>query len=125
MCWYDAARFLFGRRLLGWVFSYMSFTLPVNRLLETPKIVAFYHPRPSYPVHILLVPKKSIASLSELQESDMDFMNDLFSCVQSLVMALDLEQEGYRLIVNGGKYQEIPQLHFHLISGGEMETINK
>ena len=90
--------------------------LPVRRLKETDTLVAFHNPKPSYPVHILLVPKRAVANLSELSEEDGDFFVDLYKCVQSLVLKYNLEQSGYRLIVNGGAYQEFPQLHFHLIS---------
>ena len=41
--------------------------------------------------------------------------------VQSLVAELDVEGPGYRLIVNGGGYQGVPQLHFHLVSGAPPE----
>ena len=95
----------------------MSFAIPVQRLRETARLMAFHHPRPSYPVHILLVPKKAIADLAALTAADADFMLDLFSTVQSLVVEFQLEKAGYRLITNGGPYQALPQLHFHLISG--------
>ena len=93
----------------------MSFALPVERLRETSTLLAFEHPRPAYKVHILLVPKQPIASLSELDPArDADFLADLFSSVQELVEKLGLGS--YRLIVNGGKYQNFPFLHFHLVS---------
>lgn len=80
--------------------------------------MAFHHPRPSYPVHILLVPKRPLASLTDLSPADTDFLADLFSTVQSLIAEFNLEG-GYRLIANGGRYQDIPHLHFHLVSGEE------
>lgn len=95
----------------------MSFIIPVERLRETRSLIAFYHPKPGYPIHILLVPKKAIGALTALTDGDQEFIGDLFSTVQSLVSELNLEQAGYRLIVNGGKYQEVAQLHFHLVSG--------
>ena len=104
------------RHLVGWVFATMSFALPVHRLRETRTLIAFYHPRPIYPVHVLLVPKKALPSLAEISPEDQEFLVDLFECVQSLVAELNLEPYGYRLIANGGKYQDIPQLHFHLVS---------
>jgi histidine triad (HIT) family protein len=113
------ARSPIGRRLTGWVFAYMSFAIPVKRLRETATLMAFHHPRPSYPVHILLVPKRPLPSLTDLSLNDRDFMTDLFSTAQSLIDEFNLETEGYRLITNGGPYQDIPHLHFHLISGGE------
>ena len=95
----------------------MSFALPVERLRETSTLLAFYHPHPSYPLHILLVPKKPIATLGELDPAtDTDFLADLYSTAQSLVEQFQLTQSGYRLILNGGKYQDFPYLHFHLIS---------
>ena len=92
----------------------MSFALPVKRLRETETLIAFYHPRPSYPFHVLLLPRKAVASLKELDPSDAVFLSDLYSTVQNLVNEFQLS--AYRLIVNGGEYQDFPQLHFHLIS---------
>lgn len=94
----------------------MSFAIPVQRLRETKSLIAFHHPKPSYPVHILLVPKKAIGSLTDLTPTDTDFVMDLLSTVQGLVAQFNLQKAGYRLVVNGGKYQDVAQLHFHLIS---------
>jgi len=102
------------RRLIGWIFEHMSFAIPVQRLRETETLFAFHHPKPSYPFHVLLVPKKSISSLKELDTKDIAFLSDLYSTVQGLVDEFHLS--AYRLIVNGGEYQDFPQLHFHLIS---------
>ncbi len=102
---------------LHFLFTHMSFTLPVHRLRETGTLLAFHHPQPAYPLHILLVPRRVIASLAELDPVlDAPFLADLFATVQSLVVEFKLEQSGYRLIVNGGEYQDFPYLHFHLIS---------
>ncbi len=108
---------------MGWFFAHMSFLLPADRLRETASLVAFPHPRPAYPVHILIVPKRSIPNLMAWQTADSDFLRDLIPTVQSLVTELNLEAAGYRLIANGGSYQDIPQLHFHLVSGPEETTI--
>ena len=96
----------------------MSDSLPVEYLRKTDTLVAFRHPRPSYPVHILLVPKRAIARLEDITPADADFLSDLYACVQSLVEELELSAPGYRLVVNGGSAQDVPQLHFHLISEG-------
>jgi len=106
-----------SRHVLELLFSRMSFALPVQRLRETPNLLAFYHPQPAYPVHILLVPRRAIASLMELDPAqDAAFLADLFTAVQSLVAEFHLEQAGYRLIANGGEFQDFPYLHFHLVS---------
>jgi histidine triad (HIT) family protein len=113
------ARSPLGPFLAGWLFNNMSFALPVKRLRETEHLIAFEHPQPMYPVHILLVPRRTIASLVELEARDAPFLLDLFLTVKDLVDALGLEPSGYRLIANGGRYQEFPYLHFHLVSGVE------
>ena len=101
--------------IIGWIFAYMSFAIPVKRLRETKTLMAFDHPKPSYSFHVLIIPKKAFKSLKELDASDTEFLTDLYATVQSLVDEFKLP--AYRLIVNGGEYQDFPQLHFHLISG--------
>lgn len=107
-----------GAHFLAWMMATLPFALPVDRLSETSTLLAFRHPTPAYPVHVLLVPKKPIATLTGLDPvADSDFLIDLYATVQKLVKQLGLAEDGYRLIVNGGKYQDFPYLHFHLISG--------
>ena len=100
----------------------MSFAIPVKRLRETETLMAFHHPKPSYPFHVLLVPKKAVTSLKELDAKDSAFLVDLYSTVQNLVDEFNLS--AYRLIVNGGEYQDFPHLHFHLVSDVEGRTSN-
>ena len=92
----------------------MSFAIPAKRLRETDTLLAFYHPKPSYPFHVVLVPKETVPSLMELDPAQPEFLSELYSTVQSLVTEFQLP--AYRLIVNGGEYQDFPHLHFHLIS---------
>ena len=105
------------RAFIGWIFAHMSFAIPVKRLRETDTLMAFRHPKPAYPFHVLIVPKKAVASLAELDPADTVFLTDLHSTVQSLVDEFTLP--AYRLIVNGGEFQDFPQLHFHLIADVE------
>jgi histidine triad (HIT) family protein len=104
------------RRLLSWFITHMSFAFPAHRLLDTETLLAFHHPQPSYPLHILLVPKKPLQSLMDIAPNDKQFLIDLIESVKILVMQFDLERRGYRLITNGGPNQDFPYLHFHLVS---------
>ncbi len=99
---------------IGWIFAHMSFAIPLKRLRETDTLMVFHHPKPSYPFHVLLVPKKAVASLKEFDLKDSAFLIDLYATVQNLVEEFHLS--AYRLILNGGEFQDFPQLHFHLIS---------
>ena len=93
----------------------MSWLIPVERLYETDSLMAFHHPVPVDRIHVLIVPKRRYATLLELAPDDHTFQRDLFETVQKLVHDFDLTQTGYRLLCNGGEFQDVPHLHFHLI----------
>ena len=109
-----------GEFLLGLLFSSFSFAIPVSKLRNTETLIAFFHPQPSYPTHILLVPKRNYRSLIDVSPDDVELMKDLIDVVSNLVEEFDLETAGYRLIVNGGEAQDVKLLHFHLISDGSI-----
>jgi histidine triad (HIT) family protein len=102
-----------GRSLIAWMIAHMSFAIPAKHLRETDTLLAFYHPKPAYPFHVVILPKKDIRSFEELEPTD-PFLAELVATVQSLMEEYHLD--GYRVIVNAGDYQEFPHLHFHLIS---------
>jgi len=115
MFFFRFARSRFGSNLIPWFFAHLSFLLPVKREIESDNFVAFHHPWPSYPVHLLLVPKKPIAGINELGEEDNGVLLEIMKTAQNLVEKSEPKGTGYRLVLNAGAYQEVPQLHFHLI----------
>jgi histidine triad (HIT) family protein len=110
------------KSILRWVMTHASFALPVERVRETETLLAFYHPRPLYPVHILLVPKEPFGDLMDVPLEGSGFLGELLDTVQVLVREHGLEEEGYQLIINGGAHQDVPHLHVHLVSGVGEET---
>ena len=108
--------------LIALILTCAAFLVPLERVYETKTLLAFYHPRPSYPLHIVLVPRRRLPGLTALGADDAAFLQDLFVAVRHLVSTLDLERAGYRLIANGGAYQDVPQLHFHLVSERALAT---
>jgi histidine triad (HIT) family protein len=114
-----SARTRLGGVLLRWLFTYLSFLIPVEKLWNSSTLVAFHHPRPTYPVHILIVPKRNIQGVQELKDTDGKLLREILQASHTLASELKLEKLGYRLVVNGGKYQHVTILHFHLISGSE------
>jgi histidine triad (HIT) family protein len=105
--------------LIAFVLARAAFLLPLQRLYETETLLAFYHPQPTYPLHILLVPRRRLPGFTALGSADAIFLQDLIAAVRYLVQTLDLEPHGYRLIANGGAYQDVAQLHFHLVSDAD------
>lgn len=94
----------------------MSNLLPFDRLVETQYLLAFFHPKPAYPFHVLILPKAELTSVLSIKPVDTPFLVDCFATIQKLVARFNLEACGYRVIINGGQNQEFPILHFHLIS---------
>lgn len=113
---YSFVKTRIGGLFLHWIFAFFSFIIPGEKLIETDSILAFHHPSPSYPFHILIVPKTKYQSLNDLPSQDQVFEIGLFKAVNELVQKYNLEAKGYRLITNGGIFQEVNYLHFHLIS---------
>ena len=79
--------------------------------------IAFEHPKPAYSLHILLVPRQNIPNLMDADARNPALLGELVAAVQQLVNSYGLAERGYRLICNGGENQQVPHLHFHLVSG--------
>jgi len=94
----------------------MDFIIPSKHIRETDTLTAFFHPKPSYKFHIIILPKKPYRSIVNLGSENKELLSDLIEMVKDLINEYKLEDKGYRLITNGGKYQEIKYLHFHLVS---------
>ena len=110
------ARSKIGLRFVPLIFAHLSFLLPVRKVCESDRLVAFHHPWPSYTKHILLVPKKAIADINALRAADSGLLLEVIKIAQNLAENFGPNELGYRLILNAGAYQDVPQLHFHLIS---------
>ncbi len=125
VCGASLVRFPGGIRILGLLIRMISLCTPEQRLIETGTLLAFNHPTPSYQYHILIVPKTPYHDLMEFSALDQGFLTDLISSVQELVRRFDLDKIGWRLITNGGKFQDLPYLHFHLIAESIPESKNR
>jgi histidine triad (HIT) family protein len=110
-------KFKFIQGLIGLIFARASSLVPGERLRETANWMVIPHPKPAYPVHFLIMPKKQYKDWLDMPVDEPVVFSELIDITQSLVREYDLQCEGYRLIINGGEYQTFPHLHFHLISG--------
>jgi len=97
----------------------ISGNTPVKKIKETKNVLSFYHTAPSYELHLVIVPKRHIADLSEL--SDTKLLGEIFEVIRATIETLQIET--YRLITNSGDYQDSKHLHFHLVSGKKL--VNK
>ena len=111
-----ARSFLFTK-IIAMVAAHANFLLPGQRLADTPHWFAIRHPHPAYPVHILILPRRAITDWLSFPANEPEMYVEFVELSQRLIRDERLEGIGYRLIVNGGEYQSIPQFHVHLVSG--------
>ena len=92
----------------------------VRVIAETDNVLAFYHTRPFFEVHIVVVPKRHIASLLTLKESDRELFVELFDTVKRVALQLTVEKGAARVLTNLGEYQDSKHLHFHVYYGKQI-----
>lgn len=96
--------------------------IPADIVYEDEVCLAFKDIHPQAPVHILIIPKKEIPSMAELEASDSQLMGHLMIVATQVAQQLDIATDGYRLVINtreaGG--QEVPHLHIHLLGGRQL-----
>ena len=103
----------FVGQLIGWGFRFGSFLLPVTRLVNTRYVIAFYHPRPSFDDHILIVPKRVIPTFVDLvSDRWIGYLVAILSVAGDIARQQNFDR--YSLGVNGGPSQDVLQVHFHL-----------
>ena len=91
----------------------------VVKLLESNDVLAFYHTKPSYEKHIVIISKKHILDLPSLVEDDLSILNEMLKVARDLSKNLN-KNKGVRLITNIGKFQDTPHIHFHLTEGEKL-----
>jgi len=99
----------------------ISGDIPSIKIYEDEGIVAFADIKPEAPVHILVVPKKHIASLAEAAPEDEALLGKLLAATADIAREKQLDK-GYRTVINSGDEggQTVDHLHLHLIGGRAM-----
>lgn len=91
-------------------------------VFENENVLAFYDIKPIVPVHIVLIPKKHIASVDDISSSDTDLMGQLIFAAVKVSRKLGISEGGYKLLFRVGKNggQEVPHIHLHLLGGANL-----
>ena len=95
--------------------------IPADIVYEDELCLAFRDISPQSPTHVLVIPKKEIASVDDIGEEDKPLIGHLILVVRQLAQQLSLTN-GYRVVVNCGADggQAVDHLHFHLLGGREL-----
>jgi histidine triad (HIT) family protein len=93
--------------------------IPSRIVYEDQHVFAFEDVNPQAPVHILVVPKKHIADIQSIAETDRELVGHLFLAAAKIATDKGLAEKGYRTVINNGAGagQTVFHIHLHILSG--------
>ena len=93
--------------------------IPADIVYEDDQCLAFRDISPQAPTHVLVIPKKEIASVDALADDDRALVGHMWTVIRNLARTLGIDESGYRVVVNCGPDggQAVDHLHFHLLGG--------
>lgn len=96
--------------------------VPGDIVLDEGDIVAFRDLRPGAPTHVLVVPRKHIASIAELESADEPLIGALFGAARRIAEQEGVAESGYRMVINAGPDagQSVDHVHLHVLGGRHM-----
>jgi histidine triad (HIT) family protein len=95
--------------------------IPSKKVREDDELVAFFDIEPKAPTHILIIPKKHIASLAHAQAGDAPLLGHLLEAAADIAREQGLSK-GYRVVISTGPEggQTVDHVHIHLLGGRQM-----
>ncbi len=95
--------------------------IPATRIYDDENIMAFKDIRPQAPTHLLIIPKKHIATIHDVEKEDIELLGRMVLVAKDMANLYGVS-EGYRLVynVNSGGGQEVYHIHLHLLGGRQM-----
>jgi len=96
--------------------------IPSEKVYEDEEILAFKDINPAAPIHILVIPKKHIATLLDVSKEDNYLIAKIYEVINQIAKDLGIAKDGFRVITNCGKDagQEVMHIHFHLLAGRKL-----
>ena len=96
--------------------------LPAEIVLENGSVLAFKDTNPQAPVHVLVIPKRHIGRLLEVEGEDLPVLTEIHGALQGLAKKLHVDQNGFRVVVNNGPDagQAVDHLHYHFLAGRKL-----
>ena len=97
--------------------------IPAKIAYEDDLVLAFHDVNPQAPVHVLIVPKKSLPRVAVAEAGDQALLGHLLLKAAHVAGLLGLTDTGYRLVINNGRDggESVPHLHCHILGGRAMK----
>lgn len=93
--------------------------IPSKKIYEDELVVVFPDINPVAKVHVIVIPKKHIGSVLEIEKEHGEDLVAMYGAAKKVVD--DMKLDAFRLSFNGGKFQHVPHLHMHLLAGSKIE----
>ena len=111
----------FMGKVVGNAFQYCSWAIPVKKVYSSKEIIAFYHPRPSYENHIIISPKRAVKNLQQMAlDSFSNYFVKTWEAAKDICVMRPEYNDSFVIVANGGKRQEVQQVHFHMFTNHEI-----
>ena len=96
--------------------------IPASFIYEDDDVIAFKDLHPQAPTHILVVPRKHIATLNDLEPEDAELVGKIILAAKNIANENEHADRGYRLVLNCNKEagQSVFHIHCHLLGGRPM-----
>jgi len=96
--------------------------IPATVVFEDDDIMAFRDINPQAPTHLLIIPKRHIATINDTNDEDNQLLGNMVLRAQKLAQTEKINDTGYRLVfnINSGGGQEVYHIHLHLLGGRQM-----
>ncbi len=93
--------------------------IPADIVYEDEQSLAFRDINPQAPVHILVIPKKAIATINDLTESDEQLVGHLYTVAAHIARAEGIANDGFRTVMNCNEHggQSVYHIHLHVLGG--------
>jgi histidine triad (HIT) family protein len=102
--------------------KFVSGELTPDTVYEDDDVLAFRDINPQAPCHVLIIPKKHIATLNDLTAEDAELMGKLYLAAAKVAKQEGLDEAGYRTLINCNEQagQTVFHIHLHLLGGRRM-----
>jgi len=99
--------------------------IPADKVFENDEVVAFNDIQPQAPVHVLVIPKKHVATVDDLEDGDESLAGKMVLAGRDVARSLGVAGEGYRLVMNCGRAsgQLVFHIHLHVLGGRDLGAL--
>lgn len=96
--------------------------IPADKVYEDQELLAFRDIRPQAPIHVLIIPKRHIATINDLTPADAELVGKLYLTAKQIAADLGVTESGYRTVMNCNRDsgQDVFHIHLHVLAGRRM-----